>query len=247
MSYRELERLSGRFAGHLQSLGLQPGTRIGLMMPNVLQYPICQLGALRAGCVVVNINPMYTPRELEHQLRDAGAEVVVILENFAHSLSKVIGRTPVKHVLVTAAADLMPLHMQWLAKAVMKAKGLIPPYQLPGHKKLKVVLNNANGARLKPVDVKPGDLAFLQYTGGTTGVSKGAMLTHLNVLANSRQAHVWTEPFFDLTQAQIAITALPMYHIFAMGVAINILGLGGTSVLVADARSTKAFGKVLSK
>ncbi len=247
LSYLELDRLSSRFAGHLQSLGLKPGTRIGLMMPNVLQYPICQIGALRAGCVVVNINPMYTPRELEHQLRDAGAEAVVILENFAHILSKVISRTPVKHVLVTGAADLMPLHMQWIAKALMKAKGLIPPYQLPGHEKLKAVLNNANGPRLKPVDVKPGDLAFLQYTGGTTGVSKGAMLTHLNVLANSRQAHTWTEPFFDLSQAQIAITALPMYHIFAMSVAINILGLGGTNVLVADPRNTKAFVKVLAK
>jgi long-chain acyl-CoA synthetase len=247
LSYLELDLLSARFAGHLQSLGLPPGARIGLMMPNLLQYPICQLGALRAGFVVVNTNPMYTPRELEHQLRDAGVQAVVILENFAHILAKVIARTPVKHVLVTGVADLMPLPLQWMAKAMMKAKGLLPPYQLPGHQRLKAVLNQTDGPRFQPVEVKPGDLAFLQYTGGTTGVSKGAMLTHLNVLANSRQAHVWTEPFFDLTQAQIAITALPMYHIFAMSVAINILGLGGTNVLVADPRNTKAFVKILSK
>jgi long-chain acyl-CoA synthetase len=247
LTYRELDRLSARFAAHLQSLGVAPGTRVALMLPNLLQYPPCLFGALRAGCVVVNVNPMYTPRELEHQLADSGAEVVVILESFAHTLQAVIEHTAVRHVLVSGAADLLPLPLRIAARLAMKAKGLVPAWSLPGSRALRAVLHDTRLAGPRPVAVRPGDLALLQYTGGTTGVAKGAMLTHRNVLANVRQGRAWIEPFLDLSGGHVTITAIPLYHIFAFGMTISVLGQGGTNVLVADPRNTKAFVKVLAR
>lgn len=247
ITYQELDQLSLRFATHLQQMGLAPGSRIAMMMPNLLQYPVCQMGALRAGYVVVNVNPMYTPRELEHQLNDSGAQTIVILENFAHVLEKVIARTAVKHVLVTGVADMAPPHLRLLVNVVMKLKKLIPAFDLAGHTRLDRVLKAQPVAAFKSVSVRPSDVAFLQYTGGTTGVSKGAMLTHRNVLVNVRQCSVWTQPFIDPEVELLSITAIPIYHIFAMSASLNMMGFGGTNVLVADPRNTKAFVKVLAK
>lgn len=247
ISYRELDVLSARFAAQLQQLGLKPGARVAMMMPNLLQYPICQMGALRAGYVVVNVNPMYTPRELAHQLADCDAEAIVILENFAHVLQAVLAQTQLRHVIVTGAADMLSLPLRLLAGTVLLVKGLIPPYRLPGHLSLRQILKNATLPAMRVVKGRPEDLAFLQYTGGTTGTSKGAMLTHRNVLANVRQCLVWTEPFIDRSQEILSITAIPIYHIFAMGTALNMMALGGTNVLIADPRNTRALVKVLQR
>ena len=247
ITFNELDTLSARFASYLQSLGLKPGTRIALMMPNLLQFPVCLFGALRAGCVVVNVNPMYTARELAYQLQDSGAEAIVILENFAHVLSAADKPACLKHIIVSSAGDLLPFALRTLASVVMRAKGLIPPYKLNVTARLRTVLRDTALPAPAPVHVKASDLAFLQYTGGTTGVSKGAMLSHLNVLANSRQGQIWTLPALDTSKAQISITAIPLYHIFALGMMMNTVAFGGTTVLVADPRNTKAFVKVLSK
>ncbi|MGA0611681.1 AMP-binding protein [Caldimonas sp. KR1-144] len=247
ISYRELDALSARFAAWLQQQGVAPGARVALMMPNVLQYPVCLFGALRAGCVVVNVNPMYTPRELEHQIKDSGAEAIVILENFAHVLQEVAQAARLRHVVVTGAADLLRLPLRLVAGTVMQVKGAVPPYALPGSVRLRDALFARRLGAPRPVKVAPGDLAFLQYTGGTTGVAKGAMLTHLNVLANARQGQAWSEPFLDLSQEQVTVTAIPLYHVFALGMALNVMTVGGTNVLVADPRNTKAFVKVLSR
>jgi long-chain acyl-CoA synthetase len=247
ISYRELDRLADRFAAQLQALGLAPGARVALMMPNVLQYPPCLFGALRIGCVVVNVNPMYTARELEHQLRDSGAEAIVILEDFAHTLQEVVARTALRHVFITGAADLLPAPLRWIARAAMKARRMVPSYRLPGSRPLAAVLRGREPVRLRPVAVKPTDLALLQYTGGTTGASRGAMLTHFNVLANVRQGQVWIEPFLDTATEQLTVTAIPLYHIFALGMSLNIVNQGGTNVLVADPRNTRAFVKVLAR
>jgi long-chain acyl-CoA synthetase len=246
LSYREADRLSQRFAAQLQALGLAPGTRIALMMPNLLQYPVCLFGALRAGLVVVNVNPMYTARELEHQLADSGAEAIVILENFAHVLQAVLVRTAVKHVITTGVADLLPLPLRWLAGAALSLRRRGPRATLPPGLRLRAVLNDTTLPPPHPVEVRPSDLALLQYTGGTTGVAKGAMLTHRNVLANVRQGQVWTEPFLG-RQEQIGVTAIPLYHIFAFGMALGLVAIGGTNVLVADPRRTRAFAKVLAR
>ncbi len=247
ITYRELDQLSARFAAKLQSLGMAPGERIALMMPNLLQYPVCLFGALRAGYVVVNVNPMYTPRELEHQLTDSGAAAIVVCDLFAHTLQKVIDKTQLRHVILTGVADLMSLPLRLIAWAGLKAKGMPLPYTLPDSLNLREILQDSRLPSPRSVSVKTGELAFLQYTGGTTGVAKGAMLTHLNVMANARQGYVWFESLMDLNDEQISIMALPMYHIFALSLAINGLETGGTAVLVADPRDTKAFLKVLSK
>jgi long-chain acyl-CoA synthetase len=247
ITYLELDQLSARFGARLQSLGLARGERVALMMPNLLQYPVCLFGALRAGYVVVNVNPMYTPRELEHQLRDSGATAIVICDLFAHVLQTVVSRTSVRQVIVTGVADMAPLPWRLLAWAGLKAKGLPLPYAFPNQLGLRAILEDSASPPLRGVDVSPDDLAFLQYTGGTTGVAKGAMLTHRNVIANARQTYLWTEPLLDLKDEQISIVALPLYHIFALSLAINGLSLGGTLVLVADPRNTNAFVKVLAR
>ncbi|MFC6282672.1 MULTISPECIES: AMP-binding protein [Polaromonas] len=249
ITYAELDGLSRRVAAYFQSvLRLPKGTRVALMMPNLLQYPVCLFGLLRAGYVVVNVNPMYTPRELEHQLRDSGAEAMVIVDMFAHTLAKVIDRTAVRHVVVTGLADMMPWPKRVLGNfLVRKVKRLVPPYELPGSVSYSDMLSRGACAVFTPVDIKPQDLAFLQYTGGTTGVSKGAMLTHLNVLANARQGQAWSDPFLDKSETLVSITAIPLYHVFALGSCLGFVGMGGTNVLVADPRNIPAFVKVLSQ
>ncbi len=249
ITYRELDTLSRHVAAWLQSvLGLPQGSRVALMLPNLLQYPVCLLGALRAGCVVVNVNPLYTARELEHQLRDSGAAAIVALENMAHVLEKAIGRTQVRHVVVTGAGDLLGFPKKQLAHFVVRrVKKMVPPFSLPGAVPFAEMLAQGAAARFEPVKVAPDDLAFLQYTGGTTGVSKGAMLTHRNLLANARQGEVWSDPFIDRNEALVLVTAIPLYHIFALGSAVSHIARGGINVLVSDPRNTAAFVKVLAK
>ena len=249
LTYREVDTLSRNVAAWLQSvLRLPPGSRVALMMPNLLQYPVVLMGVLRAGCVVVNVNPLYTARELEHQLADSGAEAIFILENMAHVLEKAVARTPVRHVVVTGVGDLLGFPKKHLAHFVVRrVKKMVPPYALPGAVPFDAMLARGAAARFAPVKVAPGDLAFLQYTGGTTGVSKGAMLTHRNLLANARQAEVWSDPFLDPDEENVLVTAIPLYHIFALGSAVSHIARGGVNVLVSDPRNTAAFVKVLAK
>jgi long-chain acyl-CoA synthetase len=244
MTYAELDRLSAAFGAWLQGTGLQRGARVAIMMPNVLQYPVALAGILRGGYVVVNVNPLYTPRELEHQLKDSGAEAIVILENFAVTLQQVIGRTSVKHVIVTSIGDLLGFPKGAVVNfAVRRIKHLVPAYSLPGHLRLTDALDAGRARALAPVSLGPEDLAFLQYTGGTTGVAKGAMLLHRNLIANLLQCEAWFEPALHDTRrgpvpAQfVFVCALPLYHAFAL-VANGLLGirLGALNVLIANPR-----------
>ena len=249
ISYLALDRLTRQLAAYFQSvLQLPPGARVALMMPNLLQYPVCLFGLLRAGYVVVNVNPMYTARELQHQLNDSGAQAMIVVEVFAHTLAKVIANTEVKHVVVTGLADMMPWPKRVLGNfLIRKVKKAVPPYSRPGSVDFLDMLAQGAAAPFKPVAIASDDLAFLQYTGGTTGVAKGAMLTHGNILANVKQGQVWSEPFLDRSEELISITAIPLYHIFALGGCLGMVGMGGTNVLVADPRNIPAFVKVLSQ
>ncbi len=249
LTYAELDGLTRDLAAWFQQeIKLPPGSRVALMMPNLLQYPVCLFALLRAGYVVVNVNPMYTPRELEHQLQDSGATAMVVVDLFAHVLEKVIANTEVKKVVVTGLADMMPGWKRHLAHFVVRrVKKLVRPYRLPGHVGFLEALDQGSLHTLDPVPVGPQDLAFLQYTGGTTGVSKGAMLTHRNILANARQGKVWSDPFLDADEALVSITAIPLYHVFALGSCLSFIGMGGTNVLVADPRDTAGFIEVLTK
>jgi len=249
ITYRELDRLTLQVAAYFQSvLSLPQGTRVALMMPNLLQYPVCVFGLLRAGYVVVNVNPMYTARELEFQLKDSGAEAMIVVELFAHTLAKVIATTVVKHVIVTGLADMMPWGKRVIGNfLVRRVRKAVPAYSLTGSVAYRDMLALGAAAAFRPVAIKPRDLAFLQYTGGTTGLSKAAMLTHLNLLANVKQGRAWSDPFLDKNEVLISITAIPLYHIFALGNCVGFIGRGGTNVLVADPRNIPAFVKVLSQ
>ncbi len=249
ISYNELDALSRNVSAYFQSaIKLPKGARVALMMPNLLQYPICLFGLLRAGYVVANVNPLYTPRELEHQLKDSGADAIIVLEQFAHTVEKVIAKTLVKHVVVTGVADMMPFAKRIIGNFMIRSiKKMVPAYFLPGNVAFRTMMSQGAAASFNKVTIASGDLAFLQYTGGTTGVSKGAMLTHMNVLANVKQGSAWTSPFLDRNESLVTVTAIPLYHIFALGMAINFVGLGGTNVLVADPRNTAAFVAILAK
>ena len=247
LSFAELERRSRDFAAWLQSKGCAKGTRVAIMMPNCLQYPVAMFGALRAGCIVVNVNPLYTPRELEHQLKDAGAEVIVIVENFAKTLQEVRERTPVKQVIVTGLGDLLGLKGVVVNFVVRKVKKMVPAYELPGSVRFNDALAEGAGKPFKPVEVGPDDIAYLQYTGGTTGVSKGAMLLHRNVLANMEQNANWLLPGLA-GEAAVIITALPLYHIFSLTVnCLGMLKVGGLNILITNPRDIPGFVKELAK
>ena len=249
LSYRDLDEMSAAFGAWLQDRsGLEPGARIAIMMPNVLQYPVALFGALRAGMVVVNVNPLYTPRELEHQLKDSGAEAIVILENFASVLDKVVAGTAVKRVIVTGMGDLLGAPRRMLVNFVVRRlKKLVPPYDLPGHRKLTDVLREGKGVSLSPVRARHEDVAFLQYTGGTTGPSKGAMLTHGSVYANVLQMACLTDPYTTPGE-EIVITALPLYHIYALVVnCMCFVRTGGHNVLIPNPRDLPGFIKELSR
>ncbi|TIX99776.1 MAG: long-chain-fatty-acid--CoA ligase, partial [Mesorhizobium sp.] len=252
ITYAEVERQSAAFAAYLQSTGLQKGARVAVMMPNVLQYPVAMMAVLHAGYVVVNINPLYTPRELEHQLRDSGAQAIVILENFANTLQAVIAKTAVKHVVVAAMGDMLGgLKGTIVNLVVRRVKKMVPAWSLPGHVKFNAALKAGTGMNFKPVKVAADDVAFLQYTGGTTGISKGAVLLHSNVLANVAQNALWIEDAFTVKPKPAHlnfICALPLYHIFALTVnALMGMQLGGQNILIPNPRDIPGFVKQLGK
>ena len=247
ISYAELDRLSIQVAAYFQSvLKLPWGSRVALMMPNLLQYPVCLFGLLRAGYVVVNVNPMYTSRELAHQLKDSEAKAMIVVEMFAHTLEKAMDGSALEHIVVTGLADMMPWPKRVLGNFwVRNVKRMVPPYTLPGSVSFSDMLEQGKRNSFSKVEIAPQDLAFLQYTGGTTGVSKGAMLSHRNVMANVKQTRVWCDPFVDPEAELISITAIPLYHIFALGSCMTFLGMGGTNVLIADPRNIPAFVSIL--
>ena len=249
LRYQDIDRLSRAFGAWLQqSLGLGKGERIALMMPNILQYPVALFGILRAGLVVVNVNPLYTPRELEHQLRDSGATAIVILENFAHTLQEVLSQTPVKTVIMTRLGDLFPFPKRPLVNFVVKRiRKMVPAWHIPNAIPFRRVLSEGVGQTLADVPLDHADLAFLQYTGGTTGVSKGAMLTHGNLVANLQQASAWLGSGFK-PGAEIVVTALPLYHIFCLTVnGLVFMKAGGHSILITNPRDMPGFVRELCK
>lgn len=249
MTYRQLEQQSRAFAAWLQQgLGLQQGDRVALMMPNLLQYPVALFGVLRAGMVVVNVNPLYTPRELKHQLNDSGASAIVIVSNFAHTLEKVVAETPVKHVMLTRMGDqLAPVKATLVNFVVKYVKKLVPKYHLPGAVPFRHALQQGEQMSYYRPVISNQDLAFLQYTGGTTGVAKGAMLTHGNMQANLEQTKATYGKLLRAGQEQV-VTALPLYHIFALTVnCLLFLDLGGTNLLITNPRDIPGFVKELSK
>ena len=247
LSFGEIDKKSRDFAAWVQSKGLPKGSRVAIMMPNCLQYPIALFGTLRAGYTVVNVNPLYTARELEHQLKDSGAEVIVILENFANTLEEVLPRTPVKHVVVAALGDQLGVKGLIVNFVVRNVKKMVPAFELPNAQRFNDVLGQGAGMPMKPFEVGHDDIAFLQYTGGTTGVSKGAMLTHSNILANIEQAAG------NLVHAlggdvPVIITALPLYHIFSLTVNCLLMAkMGGLNILITNPRDIPAFVKELGK
>jgi long-chain acyl-CoA synthetase len=248
MSYAELDRLSRHFAAFLQTLpGMTKGERVAIMAPNLLQYPVALFGILRAGMIVVNVNPLYTPRELEHQLKDSGARAIVIVENFANVLQQVIANTPVEHVITTQVGDLLPGARRWVVNLVLKkVKKMVPPWRIAGSTSFRVALARGATMALKPIEVTREDIAFLQYTGGTTGVSKGAMLTHRNVLANVEQTGVWIS--LSLKEGtEIAIAPLPLYHIFCLTGTLSFMTWGALTVLITNPRDLPALVKELRR
>ncbi|QSN60919.1 MULTISPECIES: long-chain fatty acid--CoA ligase [unclassified Caballeronia] len=240
ITYGELDDMSKKLAAWLQHKGLKRGARVALMMPNVLQYPVAIAAVLRAGYIVVNVNPLYTPRELEHQLRDSGAEAIVILENFATTLEAVVKNTAIKHVVVAAMGDLMGMKGLLVNFVVRKVKKMVPAFNLPGSIRFNDAISEGSRHALEPVAQTPDDVAFLQYTGGTTGVAKGATLTHRNLIANVLQSEVWLEPARrqrpDIDQF-VCVVALPLYHIFALTVCgMLTIRTGGLGVLIPNPR-----------
>jgi long-chain acyl-CoA synthetase len=248
MTYRELDEQSRAFAGWLQSRGLGKGERVALMMPNMLQYPVALFGTLRAGCVVVSCNPLYTPRELEHQLKDSGAAAIVIVENFAHTLEQVIAHTAIKHIVVTPMGELIGGAKGMLINFVLRhVKKVVPAWKLPGSIGFKAALAAGHRQGWKPVPLTQDDIAFLQYTGGTTGVSKGAMLTHANIASNVMQAYNWIKPVVREGQ-EFIITALPLYHVFALTAnCLTFLMIGAQNLLIANPRDIPGFIKEWGK
>jgi len=250
MSFAELDRQSRAFAAWLQQVaGLDKGKRVAIMLLNTLQYPVALFGALRAGCTVVNTNPLYTPRELEHQLNDSGAEVVVILENFAHVLEEVRERTPVRHVIVTSIGEMLGFPKAQIVDYVVRHKRkAVPAWSIPSAVRFKDVLKAGRSMTLADVPLTHADLAFLQYTGGTTGVSKGAMLSHGNMVSNVLQSTAWIGPTFDIDKAGRVITALPLYHIFALTAnCLLYVRLGWENVLIPNPRDFPTFVATLKK
>ncbi len=249
ITYADVDRLSTQFANYLlHELKLKKGDRVALMMPNILQYPVAIFGVLRAGLTVVNTNPMYTPRELKHQLTDSGASAIVVLENFAHVVQEVIGQTSVKQVLVTGVGDMLGFPKGALVNFVLRhVKKQVPEYTLPGAIRFSQALDMGKRHTLPSIDIRGHDIAFLQYTGGTTGVAKGAMLTHRNLVANMIQASLWLG-----TNAkpghEVIITALPLYHIFALTAnCLVFMQFGGLNHLITNPRDMKGFVAELKK
>ncbi|NOJ48861.1 long-chain fatty acid--CoA ligase [Bradyrhizobium archetypum] len=251
ISYRDLDEMSAAFAAYLQSKGLQKGARVALMMPNVLQYPVSTAAVLRAGYAVVNVNPLYTPRELEHQLKDSGAEAIVVLENFATTVQQVIAKTSVKHVIVGSMGDLLGFKGVIVNLVVRKVKKMVPAWSIPGAVSFNEALAAGRGMKLNKPQLTREDVAFLQYTGGTTGVSKGATLLHRNILANVLQNDAWLQPALKKppqVEQLFIVCALPLYHIFALTACFLLaMRAGGVNLLIPNPRDIPGFIKELQK
>ncbi len=250
LTYRQLDELSMSFACYLQQvLGLTRGERVAIMLPNVLQYPVAMCGAFRAGLVVVNVNPLYTARELQHQLKDSGAKCIVILENFAHTLEEVIAETDVEQVITTGVGDLLDFPKSLLTNFVLRhVKKAVPKYSLPRSIRFKAALKAGEQPGLEHVELGFADIAFLQYTGGTTGVAKGAMLSHRNMVRNVQQTVEWQGPAYEEFDQIVAITALPLYHIFCLqGNCLTVMSQGGLNVLITNPRDFEGFVKEIDK
>jgi long-chain acyl-CoA synthetase len=250
LTYAEVDAYSKRLGAWLQSRGLKPGARVAIMMPNVLQYPIAIAAILRAGYTVVNVNPLYTPRELAHQLNDSGAEAIFILENFATTLEQVLGKTQVKHIVVGSMGEMLGGLKGMLVNFVVRSvKKLVPAFSLPNAVRFKDALSQGAGMKLTPVERQYNDPAFLQYTGGTTGVSKGATLTHQNIVANLLQSEAWSQPALGGDDEQVTIVcALPLYHIFALTCcAMWGTRVGALNILIPNPRDIGGFIKELAK
>jgi long-chain acyl-CoA synthetase len=251
ISYRDLDETSQALAAYLQSKGLQKGARVALMMPNVLQYPISTAAVLRAGYSVVNVNPLYTPRELEHQLKDSGAEAIVVLENFATTVQQVIARTAVKHVIVGSMGDLLGFKGVIVNLVLRRVKKMVPAFSIPGAVTFNDAIAAGRGLKFTKPVIGREDVAFLQYTGGTTGVSKGATLVHRNVLANVLQNDAWLQPALKKPphiEQLFIVCALPLYHIFALTACFLLaMRAGGVNLLIPNPRDMQGFIKELGK
>ncbi len=252
ISFAEIDQQSRAFAAYLQGLGLARGDRVAVMMPNCPQYPVAVAGILRAGMVLVNVNPLYTPRELEHQLKDSGAKVIVIMENFGTTLEKCLAATPVKHIVLATMGDRLGFLKGALVNYVVRnVKKLVPAFSLPGAQRFNDALSQGASGKFKPVEIGPDDVAVLQYTGGTTGVSKGAVLLHRNVIANVLQSEAWYQPVMDRVPAgeqPTTVCALPLYHIFAFTVGMMLsMRTGGMLILIVNPRDIPGVLKELSK
>lgn len=250
LSYAELDRLSMQFACYLQkTLGLTRGERVAIMLPNILQYPVAMCGIFRAGLVVVNVNPLYTARELEHQLKDSGAKCIIILENFAHILEDVISKTEVTHVVTTGVGDLLSFPKSFLTNFALRyIKKSVPAYRLDNSISFRQALRAGAGLALDEVDIGYADIAYLQYTGGTTGLSKGAMLSHRNMVYNVQQTIVWQADAYDGVHPILAVTALPLYHIFSLqGNCLTVMAQGGENLLITNPRDFEGFAKEIAR
>ena len=248
ITFGELDTLSTAFAAWLQAKGCRKGTRVALMMPNILQYPICLFGTLRAGCTVVNVNPLYTARELEHQLNDSGAEVIVVVENFARTVQEVVKKTKVRQAVVTSIGELLGFKGLIVDFVLRHVKKMVPAWNLPGSIRLSAALAEGRSRKLESVPLGHDDLAFLQYTGGTTGVAKGAMLLHRNIVANLLQARAWVRPFLGAEGTEIIITPLPLYHIFSLTAnCLVFMTLGAENVLITNPRDIPGFVKEMAR
>lgn len=251
LTYGEVDRLSRDFAAYMQSIGMQKGDRIAIQMPNLLQFPIAFFGALRAGLIVVNTNPLYTPREMEHQFKDSGAKAIVIVANFAHSLEKILANTSIQHVIVTELGDMLGGFKGMLVNFVVKnIKKMVPSYNLPKAVSFKSILKKGASSAFTKPSITIADTAVLQYTGGTTGISKGATLSHANIVAHNSMITWWFYPYLKQSpnMQEIIITAIPMYHIFALTVnGMLMFTVGAKSILITNPRDIPGFVKELKK
>lgn len=250
LSYAELNQQSMQFACYLQkTLGLTRGERVAIMLPNILQYPVALCGIFRAGLVAVNVNPLYTRRELRHQLQDSGAKCIIILENFAHTLAEVVDDTPVEHVVTTGVGDLLSWPKGMLTNFVLRhVKKAVPSFALPDAISFRQALRAGSDTVLDEIELGYADIAFLQYTGGTTGVSKGAMLSHRNMVYNVQQSLAWQTGAYEGVEPVVAITALPLYHIFSLqGNCLTVMAQGGLNVLIANPRDFEGFAREMAK
>jgi long-chain acyl-CoA synthetase len=248
LTFADLDALSSTFGAWLQGVGCTKGTRVALMMPNVLQYPICIFGTLRAGCTVVNVNPLYTPRELEHQLVDSGAEVIVVVENFAQTLQQVVARTKIRRIVVTSIGELLAIKGRIVDLLLRRVKRTIPKWSLPGSIRFTDAMRQGRKRSLSRIPIGHDDLAFLQYTGGTTGVAKAAMLVHRNLVANMLQARAWLRPALDENRREVILTPLPLYHIFSLTAnCLVFMSIGGENVMITNPRDIAGFIKEMRR